>query len=108
MLYDPKWEQNTKTNPLTLPAVIAWLEKQDPKQRYNFNCVHGGCLIGLYYIDVFGADFFTQQDRPLFADVFGPPNSRARYDGYSKVASDGPHTFGAALGRARAYAAAAY
>lgn len=28
MLYDPKWEQQTKTDPYSLDNLIAWLEQQ--------------------------------------------------------------------------------
>ncbi len=34
MLYDPKWEQNTKTP--SLAGFIAWLETQDPNTKYKF------------------------------------------------------------------------
>lgn len=43
MLYDPKWEkpaETTNADPLTLPAVIAWLEKQ-PADKVGAKIIKG-------------------------------------------------------------------
>jgi hypothetical protein len=39
MLYDPKWEktQETKVDPISIAALIAWMETQNPEQNYNFH-----------------------------------------------------------------------
>jgi len=43
MLYDPKWEQQTKADPLSLESLIAWLEKQPADGEYDYtdplNCL---------------------------------------------------------------------
>lgn len=45
MLFDPKWEQQTKADPFTLESLIAWLETRDPADRYDF-CKWNECLLG--------------------------------------------------------------
>lgn len=44
MLYNPAWRDPA---PLTLPKLIAWLERQPPDQAYNYAC-HGECLLATY------------------------------------------------------------
>lgn len=107
MIWNRKWEKpKTKIDPISVAGLIEWLEKQDPKQRYDFVNCNGGCLIGLYYTAILGANFLSHPDRPTFADVFGPRGSNVRRQGYGDVAATRPYTFGAALERAREFAAA--
>lgn len=105
MLYDPKWEKTeTKADPLTLGAFIAWLGTQNPTRKYEFMDCQGRCLVGLYYLSVYGADCFDTGMRPLLGDVFGPRGTDRRERLYTEIACARPWTFGAALERARALA----
>lgn len=45
MLHNPQWDQ--KTDPLTLDAVIAWLEKQPANDKYEY-CNSMTCLAAQY------------------------------------------------------------
>ena len=47
MLYDPKWEQQTKADLFKIETLIAWLEKQPAETVY---CWHNSrtCLIAQY------------------------------------------------------------
>lgn len=97
MLYDPKWEKHTETkaDPFTLESLIAWLEKQPAEKSYNFNCVNGTCLAGQYFRATIGklpGDWWSR-----FMSFTG--GSR------SYIATREPWNFGAALERARQFAA---
>jgi hypothetical protein len=103
MLYDPKWEKTeTKTDPFSLGSLIAWLEKQPRATPYNYDC-NGGCLLaqyftamGLHRVSV-GGSFMFHGNLPQ--EVHLSKNFRTVALGYTV---HGPHTFGAALDRARA------
>lgn len=86
MLYDPKWEAPAKVDPLSIDSLIAWLEKQPPKQKYSFHDARN-CLIA-QYLSAAG-----EKSCVLYA------NEVELYFGY--VAVERPWTFGAALERAR-------
>lgn len=90
MLYDPKWgkQVETKADPLTLEALVAWMETQSPDKTYRWSCSKGGCLLGLYG-HATGCKW-----RSFHTDL----SNR----GQLSIAADFPHTFGAALERARA------
>lgn len=102
MLYDPKWEAPTKTDPLTLTSLVAWLEQQPGDREYCF-ADSGYCLLCQY----FAAQGF---ENPLIntrdVDYGDWPNSRGRRfnlpPGFNAISQARPHTFGAALARARA------
>jgi hypothetical protein len=95
MLYNPEWK--VKVDPLSKEALIAWLEKQDPNQRYEWY-EPASCLLGLW----------TKSVDPTSCH---DPESCTRYIVYgrnvdfwtfiSEIACHNPHTFGAALERAR-------
>jgi hypothetical protein len=100
MLYDPKWERPTepKTDPLTLPALTAWLETQPADQSYCFLDT-GYCLIGRflraqgYACASVGGSYYRSKhggDRIPFS-----------HPAIEDIAAKNPHTFGAALARAR-------
>lgn len=86
MLYDPKWE--AKADPMSLAALIAWLEKQPPDSKYDFMCISGGCLLDLYF-----GRCTTPSEYVAFPESW-------RMD----IAPGFPRTFGGALERARALA----
>lgn len=104
MLYDPKWEIDTKPS---LQSFVAWLETKDPEARYSFYECEGRCLVGQYMeflgIPWTGAPIHPNGnwDRSSYkataVAIFGP--------GPWTVHVRKPHTFGAALNRARVFAA---
>lgn len=90
MLFDPKWEVKSDVDIYALPTLIAWAEKQPASKWYDYwNCL-GGCFIGEYLVS-FGA-----YDRQAVERLDRATNWLI------DVASPQPHTFGAALSRARA------
>lgn len=88
MLYDPKWEQ--KTDPRSLESIIAWLEKQPAAGAYPYMNCDGGCLFGQY---------FKALGLPWEENWRSLPEAMC-----AAVSATLPHTFGAALKRARAFA----
>jgi hypothetical protein len=89
MLFNPKW------NALTLPALTAWLKNQPPARKYIYGS-NVSCLLARYLKDCgykrlkVGASFFIHRD--------GDANIPRKFN---YIASMEPHTFGAALKRAR-------
>lgn len=106
MLYDPKWEIQTKAEPLTLGHFIEWLQTHDPDKEYEFRNCKGMCLVGQYMTSI-GRSWDGPGDGPLneygvvCRTLFGG-DGPCRIE--QSVAQDTPHTFGAALERARAVA----
>lgn len=100
MLYDPKWEQKTETkaDPTSLKDLIAWLETKPTDGPYNFMDCGGGCLYGLYFQEACGLPWWLAEDGSG-ADVYLARISKTPQE---KIAQTEPHTFGAALERARA------
>lgn len=101
MLYDTRWDHQTtetapvKHDPLSLSFLIAWLETMPKNGEYSFLDCNGGCLLSLFmeaqgisWLD--GKGHSTMEWRKL------------HYFPMFKVAVSVPHTFGAALTRARA------
>ena len=95
MLYDPKWEVQTRTDPFSLSAFADWLEKQPAEQPYDFWC--NDCAIGGYFkslglpLKTLGCEFW--------ADTAG---KRHRLPlGFTAVSAQEPRTYGAAAQRAR-------
>lgn len=89
MLYDPKWEQQTKADPWSLNGLIAWLETMPPKTRYYFSDART-CLIAQYMRSQGQKKiaFYCHEIPEPFGEIANPV--------------DGNETFGAALERARA------
>lgn len=77
MLYDPKWER-----PLTVAGLMAWLEQQAPDTEYQDE-YPATCLVATY---------LGRQ----------APDMLSKYDNLNHVVYPEPHTYGAALARARA------
>lgn len=96
MLYDPKWEKQseTKANPFSLAAFIAWLETKSPNGEYSYEDCDGGCLLGQFAANsgVSWGDL----------DYTHLNNIEVGNTDYGLIAAKEPHTFGAALDRARA------
>jgi len=85
----------TKIDPLTLESLIAWLEKQPQNMTYNFSNCQGRCLLGRYMASI-GMEWSMYHYERL-AHRFCPHVPH----GFFPIGSDLPHTFGAALERAR-------
>lgn len=101
MLYDPKWDQQTKADPFTVAALVAWLETKPATETYDYYDCGGACLYGQYMTHVGvpwkEARFATYADNRK-GDIHEPFRMKV----YFPIAVTYPHTFGAALERARA------
>ncbi len=90
MLYDPKWDNPS----FTLPKLIAWLEQYPADREYNFADCRGGCLLG---------QFIKANGWTFSAERYGQASQLGSHDDLGgQIAAVWPHTFGAALERARA------
>lgn len=90
MLFDPKWERQTKVDPLSLDAVISWLEQQPSDKIYCYMDL-GKCLAAQYNASI-GREYIVASagcGRTLFDEEL------------ERIAVSEPQTFGAALARAR-------
>jgi hypothetical protein len=94
MLYDPKWSV-VADETYTLRDLIAWLETKSPQTTYNFQDCSGGCLLGQYVTERTGS---YNCEKYMLASDLDKKNS----DLGGQIAINKPHTFGAALERARA------
>lgn len=99
MLYDPKWEVKTKTDPLTLQALISWLEQQPKDQNYDYGC-NGHCMLAQYFQHCGIANSVGGQS---FQPNGGGPRVSLPVS-FRHIAIDSPRTFGGALTRARDFA----
>jgi hypothetical protein len=84
MLFNPKW---TKESTPTISGFVKFLEKQSPDEGYIWACSQG-CVIGRYLATV-GVRYKGAVLSPLY---LGWENL---------IAQPLPHTYGAALKRAR-------
>jgi hypothetical protein len=97
MLYDPKWERKTTVAPLL--RFIAWLEKQPPRGEYYY-ALPDECAVAQWLKSEGASNFILtngQIDR-----MFGSHKGHQVLNPYD----GGDMTYGAALKRARALAAA--
>ena len=85
-----------KHDPFTLESLVAWAEKQPTHKRYDFWCDR--CYLGQYFeahgyqIDMIGCGTVT----------FAGHKTKNLPPFFNSIAMSQPHTFGAALTRARA------
>ncbi len=86
-----------KADPLSLRSLVEWLERQDGETEYDYGC-NGHCLIA-QYLNAVGVKCaavvpraYREGGEPIYKDF-----SRE----FESVAISRPHTFGAALQRAR-------
>ena len=96
MLYEKRWEKpEIKADPFSLESLVAWAEKQPAEKEYDFWCDH--CYLAQYFedhgfkIQMIGTGTVTFK-RGKMRDL--PPH-------FNSIAMTKPHTFGAALERAR-------
>jgi predicted metalloendopeptidase len=97
MLYDPKWEVKTTTDPLSLESLIAWLEKQPADKDYDWNDMQT-CMLGQWLSTLYLSVEFPARNLDPYKYVLN--GSCTNLDHFDDIASMEPHTFGAALGRA--------
>jgi hypothetical protein len=103
MLYDPKWEVETKADPFSLESLIAWLEKQPADGEYNWDD-GSECLLGQWLKTIdpkVECDFIRQPNLYLYQVLDQPVDLKK----FETIVRD-TDTFGAALYRARAALAA--
>lgn len=101
MLYDPRWDKHLKAATLSIDSLIAWLETQDPATEYTYRRIDD-CLIcrmvkslGYPKARVGSTMVWLRTSGMDDADI---PLPRQMDD----IAGQYPHTYGAALTRARA------
>jgi len=104
MLYDPKWDADTKADPFSLASLIAWLEKQPPGKTYCYTS-NGKCMIARYLINLGHKDVHVGGSGKWRSD-----RGRDSWEIAAKIAIGSwpdveQWTFGAALERARKVAA---
>lgn len=99
MLYDPKWEVETKPDVFSLDGLIAWLENQPADQKYDYVC-NGECLLALYFIHA----GYENISMGIIEFDYGKywENKKCLPEHFNNISIERPHTFGAALERARA------
>lgn len=104
MLYDPKWEQQTKADPLKIETLIAWLEKQPASLEYCYEDT-AVCLLAQYFAFTEGREVARTG---TFTVGFKDGNPGLEFDvaWHNRIAGQEPFTFGAALDRASKLAAA--
>lgn len=102
MLYDTRWDANVKADPLKIETLVAWLEQQHPKAEYCYEDT-AVCLLAKYFGQSEGKDVNCTGTMVVRfedgTDIIFPVSW------HNKIAEPTPHTFGAALKRAREYAA---
>jgi hypothetical protein len=84
-------EVTIKVDPLSLPALIAWLERQPAQNHYDYGCV-GHCLAAQY--NQFIGRKYTVKS------IYDPESFDVALE---RIVVSVPFTFGAALDRARNY-----
>ena len=106
MLYSPAWTK-AKADVFTLASLIAWLETMPPNGEYDFYSKTGKCLLDQYLAShglpglASGYDHVGFRNYHRLACILLTSD-----DVVSDIANSVPMTFGAALARARAFAAA--
>lgn len=96
MLYDPKWEVQTKPDVFSLESLITWLEKQPAKATYCY-LDNGGCMLHQYFAA-------AGVDAPWVGGINYKDSANKSHTlsyEFVKISFKDPHTFGAALDRAR-------
>lgn len=101
MLYDPKWEQETKADPFSLASLIAWLEQQPARKTYCY-VSNGECLCAQYFTAM---GYQRVRVNPFeFHHAGGRESLPASFNTIAH-GRGGQRTFGHALARARNLAA---
>lgn len=98
MLFNPKWEQETKADPFTLESLIAWLEKQPANGEYEF-ISHMKCALAQWLRSIDPEAESSHMKSSYCYDVDGASHD---FESFKDIVGTLPYTFGAALERARA------
>lgn len=99
MLYDPKWEKpEIKADPFSLESLIAWLEKQPASAGYCYQS-NGNCLLAKYF---HAAGYPNAMLGGDYVRLHGVRQRTIISEEFQIIPLREPHTFGAALERARA------
>src|SRR5258706_344556 len=96
MFFDPKWR--SRQDALTRRSLVAWLEKKPADRGYCYSS-NGRCLLATFFRACGFKSIVVEPDHFSHAESFGPvklPRS------FVLIAALRPHTYGAALDRARA------
>lgn len=96
---DKGFVRATTPDPLSLDAFIGWLEKQPGEQEYDWSDCTGGCLFAQYAL----AHGFGSNGADAYSSYISATGGN--FEPFNGVALETPHTFGAALERARALSA---
>ncbi len=97
MLYNRNWDK-PKHKPLSMKAVIAWLETKDPGEEYNY--MDYDCCLAAQYNASIGREYaHSKTFRRATSDN---PLTYLSFDRrLERISIGSPSTFGAALKRAR-------
>ena len=97
MLHNPRWSQPSRPES-TLEGLIEWLERQPGEGAYEWFECSGDCLIG-QFMTATGNDWLEGVlNYSTFVNTFDETTGVC----IQSIAAELPHTFGAALLRARA------
>lgn len=100
MLYDPKWEVETKADPMDYKTFVGWLEKQPSDKTYCY-LNHGACLVA-DYLSAMGYEYVQVYSCGDFVHRVGRKKVNAVYPTQlDRISIESPHTYGEALERAK-------
>jgi hypothetical protein len=99
MLYNPNWSKPS------LAGLIAWLETQSAEHSYHYMDCDGMCLFGQYMASL-GIKWRADPAGGLITPYWHTLKAVGGFEAQT-IAANAPHTFGAALDRARKFAASA-
>ncbi len=100
MLFNPNWKKEQKYDVHSIESLIQWLKGKDPAEYYCYTN-NRGCLLAQYY----KAKGFKRVGVDAHSLCHGFFNRTRLPDGFDFIALEHPRSFGAALQRAREYAA---
>ncbi len=105
MLYDAKRWDKTGQDIYELSSLIAWLEKQPADREYCYQD-NGACLLGQYFKEMTGKSVLVGSVTiNIWDDTVGMFERQIQLSlAFARISSERPHTFGAALDRARSWA----
>lgn len=96
MLYDPKWEKDKQLGPISLRALIAWLETKPPKEKYEY-CFPQSCALAQFR----AACGFAGRDLIIDLGMVGSEYEHSWQSDLDDIVNQIDCTFGGALKRAR-------
>lgn len=99
MLYDPRWDKDRVHGPVSLRALIAWLETQPADTQYDF-CQPYQCVLAQHLQALGYPEDKSNVQLPIGEDDDEADWLNVIAQGNGVAAED--WTFGAALARARA------